>query len=87
MALDDFLESEVAIAAGLTAAAFSPRARHLMRRGAVLGLAGVMTAADAVVGAARGAMDQAQGARENGQPTETPTPVRRTPKRAAAQTG
>jgi hypothetical protein len=87
MALDDFLESEVAIAAGLTAAALSPRARQLVRRGAVLGLAGVMTAADAVVGAARGAMDEAQGARQNGHSTEPATPVRRTPKRAAAGTG
>jgi hypothetical protein len=86
MALDDFLDSEVAIAAGLTAAALSPRVRHLVRRGAVLGLAGVMTAGDAIVGAARGAMDEAQGARENGQGTQS-APVRRTPKRAAAETG
>jgi hypothetical protein len=86
MALDDFLESEVAIAAGLTAAAFSPRVRHAVRRGAVLGLAGVMTAGDAIVGAARGAMDEAQGARENGQAAPA-TPVRRAPKRAAAETG
>jgi hypothetical protein len=88
MALDDFLESEVAIAAGLTAAAFSPRVRQVVRRGAVLGLAGVMTAGDAIAGAARGAMDEAQGARgsENGQGTEQ-APARRSPKRASAETG
>jgi hypothetical protein len=85
MALDDFLESEVAIAAGLTAAAFSPRVRQVVRRGAVLGLAGVMTAGDAIAGAARGAMDEAQGARENGQSAPT-APARRTSKRAAAET-
>jgi hypothetical protein len=51
----------------------------------VLGLAGVMTAGDAIVGAARGAMDDAQGARENGQSAST-APARRTPKRAAAET-
>jgi hypothetical protein len=84
MALDDFLESEVAIAAGLTAAALSPRVRHAVRRGAVLGLAGVMTAGDAIVGAARGAMNEAQGARQDGQAT---APARRTPKRAAAEAG
>ena len=60
MALDDFFDSEVAIAAGVTAALFSPRVRNVMRRGAVLGLAGVMTAGDAVVGAAKGAADEAR---------------------------
>ena len=60
MALEDFFESEVAIAAGVTAALSSPRVRNVMRRGAVLGLAGVMTAGDAVVGAAKGAADEAR---------------------------
>jgi hypothetical protein len=90
MALDDFLETEVAIAAGLTAAAFSPRVRQVVRRGAVLGLAGMMSAGDAIAGAARGAVDQAQAARghDDGQAPERPTPpVRRAPKRAAAETG
>jgi hypothetical protein len=86
MALDDFLDSEVAIAAGLTAAALSPRVRQVVRRGAVLGLAGMMAAGDAIVGAARGAMDEAQGARENGQAAPA-TPARRPAKRAAAETG
>ena len=87
MALDDFLESEVAIAAGLTAAALSPRVRQVVRRGAVLGLAGVMTAGDAIVSAARGAMDEAQGARENGQTAAPATPARRPAKRPAAEMG
>jgi len=33
MGLDDFLESEVAIAAGVTAAALSPGVRRVVRRG------------------------------------------------------
>jgi hypothetical protein len=60
MALDDFLDGEVAIAAGITAAVLSPRVRNVVRRGAVLGLAGVMTAGDAVVGAAKGAASEAR---------------------------
>jgi hypothetical protein len=60
MALDDFFDSEVAIAAGITAVALSPRVRNVVRRGAVLGLAGVMSAGDAVVGAAKGAAEEAR---------------------------
>jgi hypothetical protein len=66
MALDDFFESEVAIAAGLTAAAMSPNVRRVMRRGAVLGLAGIMTAGDTVAGVARGAVREAQASRNGG---------------------
>jgi hypothetical protein len=66
MALDDFLESEVAIAAGVTAAALSPGVRRVVRRGAVLGLAGVMSVGDTVVGAARSAATEAREAQQNG---------------------
>jgi hypothetical protein len=66
MALDDFLESEVAIAAGVTAAALSPGVRRVVRRGAVLGLAGIMSVGDAVAGAARSAADQAREAQHDG---------------------
>jgi type IV secretory pathway TrbL component len=54
MALDDFLESEVAIAVGATAALLSPRVRGVLRSGAVYGLAGVLIAGDAVGSVARG---------------------------------
>ena len=54
MALEDYLESEVAVAVAATAVALSPRARRLLRRGAVYGLAGVLKATDVVTGAARG---------------------------------
>lgn len=46
MAVDDFVESEVALAVGAAAILFSPPVRALARRGAVSGLAGVLTAAD-----------------------------------------
>jgi len=55
MAADDFMESEVAIAAAATAALLSPRVREVARRGAVYGVAGVLTAGRAMAGAARGA--------------------------------
>jgi len=48
MALEDYLEPEVAVTAVVTAAVFSPRARKLIRRGAVYGLAGILMAGDAI---------------------------------------
>lgn len=62
MALDDFLESEVAIAVGATAAILSPRVRGLLRSGAVYGLAGALIAGGAVSSVARGAGRGAQQA-------------------------
>lgn len=61
MALDDFVESEVAIAVAATAAVLSPRVRGVLRSGAVYGLAGALIAGDAVASAARGV---GRGARE-----------------------
>jgi hypothetical protein len=66
MALDDFLESEVAIAAGVTAAALSPGVRRVVRRGAVLGLAGVMSVGETVAGAARSAAEEARETQHDG---------------------
>src|SRR5207302_708632 len=53
MALDDFLEPEVAIAVVVTAAVASPPVRKVMRRGLVYGLAGLLVAGDKLTGAAR----------------------------------
>jgi hypothetical protein len=53
MALEDFADPEVAIAAAVTAAVFSPKVRGLLRRGAVYGMAGVLVAGDAVSSVAR----------------------------------
>ena len=54
MAMDDYMESEVAVAVAVTAVVMSPRARNVLRKGAVYGLAGVLKAADAVGSFARG---------------------------------
>ena len=54
MALEDYVESEVAIAAAATAAILSPRVRGVLRTGAVYGLAGVLMAGDALGTFARG---------------------------------
>ena len=68
MALDEYLESEVAIAIAATAVALSPRARRLVRRGAVYGLAGSLMARDAIASFARGAARGAQQAAASAAP-------------------
>ena len=60
MALDDFVESEVAVAVAATAALTSPRVRGLVRRGAVYGLAGLLTAGETISSFARGVARGAQ---------------------------
>jgi hypothetical protein len=52
--MEDFLEPEVAIAAAVAAAIFSPRVRGVLRRGAVFGVAGALMASDALSAFARG---------------------------------
>jgi hypothetical protein len=54
MELDDFLESETAIAVAATATVLSPRVRSMVRRGAVYGVAGALIAGDAAASVARG---------------------------------
>jgi hypothetical protein len=46
--------ARVATAVAVTATVFSPRVRGMLRRGAVYGLAGVLTAGDMVTAFARG---------------------------------
>ena len=60
MALEDFLDSEVAVAVAATAALASPRVRGVLRRGAVYGLAGLLTAGEMITSFARGAARGAQ---------------------------
>jgi hypothetical protein len=62
MGFDDYVNAETGLMGAATAAAVSPRARELLRRGAVYGLAGAMRAGDVVAAAARGAV---RGARES----------------------
>jgi hypothetical protein len=76
MALD--LDSEVAIAVAATAAVMSPRARRVMRKGAVYGVAGVLKAADFASAAARGVASGASSAakQEDAPDSAAGTPVR-----------
>ena len=73
MALEDFIEPEVGVAVALTALVASPKVRSVLRRGAVYGLAGLLTAGDAasslVQGVKRGAR---QAAPVEGVEVETP---------------
>jgi hypothetical protein len=63
LALEGFPDSEVAVAVAATAALASPRVRGVLRRGAVYGLAGLLTAGDMISSFARGA---ARGAQQTG---------------------
>ena len=74
MGIDDYVNAETGLMTAATAAAVSPRARELMRRGAVYGIAGAMRAGDVVAAAARGAVRGAREsiAQENGTEGETP---------------
>lgn len=62
MALEDFVDPEVGVAVAATAVVFSPTVRGWLRRGLVLGIAGVMKAADSVGDAARNVAGEAQNA-------------------------
>lgn len=53
MALDDYVEPEIAVTAVVTAAVFSPQVRGLLRRGLVYGLAGAMIVGDTVASFAK----------------------------------
>ncbi|MBV8695926.1 MAG: hypothetical protein JO125_01920 [Chloroflexi bacterium] len=69
MALEDYLEPEVAVTAVVTAVIFSPRARRLIRRGLVYGTAGLLIAGDAITSFARNVgqgMQEASNATHNG---------------------
>ena len=94
MALEDYFETEVGIAVAATAALFSPKARKVLRRGAVYGLAGALFAGDAVVGFAKGvgrgaqqaATSARQAAAEAGQKTQAAPAAAQSDKTAAGAT-
>jgi hypothetical protein len=72
VALDDMMQTEVGVAAAAVAAVASPRARYVLRRGAVYGLAGAMKAGDVAFGVARGAVrGAAEGFSGNGGASST----------------
>jgi hypothetical protein len=54
MEIEDFAEGPVGVAVAASAVVFSPQVRRVLRRGLVLGVAGVLTAGDAVTGFVRG---------------------------------
>jgi hypothetical protein len=60
MALDDFLEPEVAVAVAVTAAVASPPVRKVLRKGLVYGLAGLLMAGDKITSATREIVRSAQ---------------------------
>lgn len=66
MDVENFAESEVAIAVAATAAVLSPRVRGVLRRGAVYGVAGALIAGDAAASLGRGF---GRGARDAGSST------------------
>ena len=72
MGRDDGGEAKVAAAVAMTAALFSPRVRGLLRRGAVHGLAGVLTAGDAIAAFARGVSRGIQESTGAVRPAEPP---------------
>jgi hypothetical protein len=60
MAVEDYLEPEVAVAVAVTAAVCSPPVRRILRRGLVYGLAGLIVARDKVSSAAQAVTKKAQ---------------------------
>lgn len=80
MGLDDLVSTESAVVATATAAVFSPRTRETLRKGAVLGVAGVLKVGDVVTGAARGVVRGVKGEEELPTPaSETVASPRATP--------
>lgn len=53
MEFEDFVEPEIAVTAAVAAAVFSPRARRVMRKGLVYGMAGAIAAGDVMTSFAR----------------------------------
>lgn len=51
---EDFISPEVGVTAAVVAVVASPQVRKVVRRGAVLGVAGVLMAGDAITSFARG---------------------------------
>ena len=74
MAVEDFLESEVAVAVAVTAAVLSPRVRGVLRRGLVYGVAGVLKAGDALSSTVQSAAVAAQQAADSTATADTGAP-------------
>jgi len=70
MEFEDFVQPEVGVTAAVVAVIASPQVRKVVRRGAVLGLAGILMAGDAVTAFGRGLSRGAQSA-TNGHATQS----------------
>jgi hypothetical protein len=66
MEMDDFAEGPVGVAVAASAVVFSPQVRRALRRGLVYGVAGMLTAGDAVTGFVRGVRRTARGTMGSG---------------------
>jgi hypothetical protein len=75
MAIEEYLESEVVVAVAATAVALSPRARRVLRRGVVYGLAGALTAGDAIASFGRATARGAQDATATAVPAPADAPT------------
>jgi hypothetical protein len=64
MALDDYVEPEVAIAVAVTVAVASPPVRKVLRKAAVYGLAGLLTAGDRIAAVGRDIAERAKQSSE-----------------------
>ena len=73
MAMDDFLEPEVAVAVAVTAAVASPPVRKALRRGVVYGLAGLLMAGDRISAAARDIAQKSQPSTESNPTADSST--------------
>jgi hypothetical protein len=82
MALDDYMEPEVAVAVAVTAAVASPPVRKALRKGAVYGLAGLLIARDKLAALAT---NVSQGARRAAGAAETAPPPPPAPAAPATQ--
>lgn len=67
MAVDDYMDSNVAVAVAATTAALSPPVRKVLHRGAVYGVTGVLMLGDLISGFGRG---MGRGLRSASQPLE-----------------
>ena len=72
MAIDDYFESEVGLAVAATAALLSPKARSVLRRGLVFGVAGALSAGEALASAGRRVGSAAHNVATSGQTDSTP---------------
>jgi len=71
---EDYVETETAVAVVATALVLSPRARRLVRRGLVYGLAGALTVAEVGRSLLRGAREGFAAATARVRPASTINP-------------